>query len=51
MGLVQRILKVLTLEEPDAAQEKDAIALLEGSLDPGSLLVAGKIPEFESAVR
>ena len=51
IGLVNRILSVLTSDAPDEAQEKDAIALLQASLDPGALLQAGRLDDFESALR
>lgn len=48
---MNRILSVLTSNSaPDEAQEKDAIALLQASLDPGALLEADRLDDFESAL-
>ena len=50
IGLVNRILSVLTSDAADEAQERDAIALMQASLDPGALLEAGRLNDFQSAL-
>ena len=36
--------------QADEAQEADAIALLQASLDPGALLAGGRLDEFQAAL-